>query len=68
MAHSEKLLDIIVHVAVKSLCAFLCKSVKHTFSSRKMYPVEKRCFHFSCCFNVMVTSQRDVPIFDLCRA
>ena len=49
---------------------FLGKSVKHTFSCRKMYSVyDKRCFQFfSCRFNVIVTSQSDVPIYGLFRA
>ena len=45
-------------------CAFLGKSVKHTFSCRKNYPVFPM---FSFCFNVMVTSQSDIPISDLFR-
>ena len=36
-------------------CAFFGKSVKHTFSRRKMYPVEeKRCLQFFFC---VLTSQ-----------
>ena len=47
------------------LCAFLGKSVKHTFSCKKCILFKKKMFpFFSCSFNVMVTSQSDVPIFD----
>ena len=48
-------------------CASFGKSVKHTFSSRKMYSVkEKKMFTiFLWRFKVTVTSQSDVPIFSL---
>ena len=53
------------------LWEFLGKSVKRTFSCRKMYTImfkKKDVSNFSCRFNVMVTSQSDVPIFGLFRA
>ena len=50
-------------------CAFLGKSVEHTFPCRKCILFKKKdVSNFSCCFKVMVTSQSDEPIICLFNA
>ena len=45
-------------------CTFLGKSVKHTFSCKNVSCLRKKMFPIFCSFNVMVTSQSNVPVFD----